>query len=130
MSILFGPSWTAVVPLTAPRISDEDLARAAECDDMYRKAMAEKWFPWGMTVGLYDGTRHDAATVIQSCFRGWRVRMRTTFNPHAHRGVLRSETVLWVVGLWPTPQRTDMHMHMHMTRLVHDIESIPIKGRV
>jgi hypothetical protein len=84
--ILFGPAWTAVVPWTAPRISDEDLALAGACPDMYRAKMAEQWFPWGTAVAIYDSTRDDAATTIQRHFRGWWVRMRTAFNPNTRIG--------------------------------------------
>lgn len=83
---LFGPEWMAVVPLTAPRLADEDLAIADACDDMYRAAMAEDWFPWGRTVGLYDTRRIDAATTIQRFFRGWRVRRRTAWDPMTRLG--------------------------------------------
>ena len=86
VAVLFGPAWTAVVPLTAPRISDEGLASAEACHGIYTKAMAETWCPWGLTVGLYDSSRHDAATSIQRRYRGWRARMRTAFDPNTRIG--------------------------------------------
>ena len=86
VATLFGPTWMAVRPLTVPRISDVDLARADACDAMYRAAMAEPWFPWGRTIGMYDTRRTDAAVQIQRHFRGWRVRLRIAFNPNTPLG--------------------------------------------
>ena len=42
--------------------------------------------PWGRTVGTFFVDRSLAATVIQKHFRGWRVRMETTFNPNSPFG--------------------------------------------
>lgn len=86
VSAIFGPDWSAVVPPTAPRATLDDLARAEESDGMYRAFVADGRVPWGRTVSLHDPTRTRAATTIQRFYRGWRVRMRTAFDPRTSIG--------------------------------------------
>lgn len=88
VSALFGPGWTVVVPPTVETLSAADAKALADaCDALYRSFMAESWFPWGRTVGLYDTRRSvAAATTIQRWYRGWRVRMRTAFDPNTRLG--------------------------------------------
>ena len=83
----FGPTWSALaLPLTRPRVPDELVALAKGCPARlgdYNKG------PWRRTVGTFFTSfrdRQGAATTIQKHFRGWRIRMRTTFNPHTKLG--------------------------------------------
>lgn len=80
----FAPSWTVLaLPPTLPRITDEAMLLAEQaCPDDYR------YGPWGITVGVYHDPvdRVSAARTIQRCFRGWRVRMKTAFDPRTSLG--------------------------------------------
>ena len=80
----FGPQWTvASLPMTRPSVPDDAVERAKDCP---RRLGNCKYGPWNRTVGTYFRERIEAATVIQRHFRGWRVRMATTFNPHTRLG--------------------------------------------
>ena len=75
----FAPNWTVLkLPLTRPRIAQELVALAKTC---HTKMGSYRRGAWGKTVGTYFVHRNAAATTIQKHFRGWRVRMATTFNP-------------------------------------------------
>jgi hypothetical protein len=41
---------------------------------------------WNVCIGTYDTTRDEAATLIQSKFRGWRVRIMYRYNPYTSLG--------------------------------------------
>ena len=82
IKLFFGDDWTAVIPMTCPRISKRDIALCRDCDAMVRSLE----LPWGKSVAMYSSARKDAAVTIQRHFRGWRARMKTTFNPHTRIG--------------------------------------------
>ena len=74
----FAPSWTIMkLSITRPHLSPELIALAKTC----HAKMGHPSEPWNKTVGTYFVHRNDAATTIQKHFRGWKVRMATTFNP-------------------------------------------------
>ena len=75
----FAPNWTVnTLPLARPKIQPELVDLAEACPNK----MGDCWFgPWSETVGTYLVHRNVAATVIQKHYRGWKVRMATTFNP-------------------------------------------------
>lgn len=79
----FFSGWTVYYkPSTTPQVSHEAMRLAKECPDDYMCG------PWGITVGIYHNPvdRVSAATTIQKCFRGWRVRMKTAFDPQTSLG--------------------------------------------
>ena len=84
--LFFGPGWTAVVPLTRPEIAAADYALAEGCLVVQTTATTRRRRPWGKVVASYRPARTDAAVTIQRHFRGWRVRMRTAFDPHTRLG--------------------------------------------
>ena len=80
----FGPEWTAVVPSTCPVIAEADEASAERC--WFDQAAATAFVPWDKSIAMYSPVHTQAAVTIQRHFRGWRVRMRTAFDPNTRIG--------------------------------------------
>ena len=79
----FGPGWVAgELPLTRPRVTPEEISACHELADRKR----EERCPWDKVVATYFKDRTDAATIIQKRYRGWKVRLATTFNPNTPLG--------------------------------------------
>jgi hypothetical protein len=85
VKVFLGKEWTCVVPMitTMHRLSKDDLALSRECGHLDR---TQPHRPLAKVIAWYSTERHDAAVTIQRHFRGWRVRMTTTFNPHTRIG--------------------------------------------
>ena len=82
----FGLGWSAVVPVTRPRMCDDDLELCRACSAIFGDA--DTMVPRNRPVAYYDSaaSADGAATTIQRHFRGWQVRMRTSFDPHTRIG--------------------------------------------
>ena len=75
----FGPKWTAApLPLTRPKFKDNYL------EHMLKALLYAA--PMFKLVGVYNVEREEAAVTIQKMYRGWRVRMKYTFNPNTSFG--------------------------------------------
>jgi hypothetical protein len=82
----FGEAWRpGPLPMTLPKPTAEQLAVAAACEQRLGDYHCG---PWSRLIGTYFYERERAATAIQKHFRGWRVRMATTFNPETPIGYL------------------------------------------
>jgi hypothetical protein len=82
----FGEAWRlGPLPMTLPKPTAEQLAVAAACEQRLGDYHGG---PWSRVIGTYFYERERAATAIQKYFRGWRVRMATTFNPDTPIGYL------------------------------------------
>jgi hypothetical protein len=74
----FGPGWTAApLPLTRPKVKDNYLELVLK---------GHIYAPMFKLVGVYNVERVEAAVTIQKMYRGWRVRMKYTFNPNTSFG--------------------------------------------
>jgi hypothetical protein len=82
----FGPDWQAAeLPMTRPRISDEHLDNMSACRALFKSQYGP--VPWHKKlIVFYSNVRMNAAITIQRHFRGWQVRMQTTFNPGSRIG--------------------------------------------
>jgi hypothetical protein len=80
----FGPGWVAgALPLTRPFATPEAISMCRGLDHRmgdYRSG------PWDKVVGTFFTERTDAAKTIQKHYRGWKVRLVTTFNPNTSLG--------------------------------------------
>lgn len=86
VAMFFERSWTLkesprTLPRTLPRIAWPGPARDSGTAPHGTRR-------WGTTVGVYHNPvdRVSAARTIQKCFRGWRVRMKTAFDPRTSLG--------------------------------------------
>lgn len=80
----FGPEWrVAPLPMTRPKIREDYLVLEAGAFAHYSHY---HFGPWFKVVGVYPMEREEAATTIQKMYRGWRARIKYTFNPHTSFG--------------------------------------------
>ena len=79
----FGKDWRlSKLPLTLPKVSADQIESVKTCETRLGRSNDS----WGRLAGTFFVDRMLAATVIQKHFRGWRVRMETTFNPNSPFG--------------------------------------------
>lgn len=80
----FGPGWkVAPLPMTRPMMREGYLKLVEVANGHYDHY---HYGPWFKVVGIYPMEREEAATTIQKIYRGWRVRIKYTFNPNTSLG--------------------------------------------
>jgi len=85
---IFGYEWN--VDVDGTNMSRAQHVTIYESEVVYERTLFMKYMSPGISgrvVAYYDlHEEHDAATIIQSHLRGWRMRRQYRFNPHTQLG--------------------------------------------